>query len=77
MQIGEMMLTKQKFTKMIEDTVRTKELSYMDSIIYLCEKNNIEIEDMKKYVSDPIKEKLEAEAQSLNFLPRGNTLPLD
>lgn len=73
---GELMLTKVKFTKMVEDTVISKRLSYMDSIIYLCEKNNLEIEDVKKFVSDPIKSKLEAEAMKLNFLPRGGTLPI-
>lgn len=75
MQLGEMMLTKQKFTKIIEDTVNKKKLSYIDSIIYICEENNIEVEDAKKYVSSVIKEKLEAEARRLNFLPKGNELP--
>jgi len=70
-----MMLTKQKFTKIIEDTVNKKKLSYIDSIIYICEENNIEVEDAKKYVSPIIKEKLEAEARRLNFLPKGNELP--
>lgn len=73
---GEMMLTKARFTKMIEDTVIMKRLSYMDAIIDLCEKNSLEVEDVKKYISDPIKEKLEAEAMKLNFLPRSSTLPI-
>lgn len=75
MQIGELMLTKQKFTRMIEDTVRDTHLSYIDAIVHICEKNQLEVEDVKKYISDPIKEKLEAEARRLNFLPRGNELP--
>jgi len=75
MQIGELMLTKQKFTRMIEDTVRTARLSYIDAIVHICEKNQLEVEDVKKYIADPIKEKLEAEARRLNFLPRGNELP--
>jgi hypothetical protein len=75
MQIGELMLTKQKFTRMIEDTVRSARLSYIDAIVHICEKNQLEVEDVKKYISDPIKEKLEAEARRLNFLPRGNELP--
>jgi len=75
MQIGELMLTKQKFTRMIEDTVRDTRLSYIDAIVHICEKNQLEVEDVKKYISDPIKEKLEAEARRLNFLPRGNELP--
>lgn len=69
-------LTKNKFTKMVEDTVRLKRLSYMDAIVHLCEENNIEIEDVKKFVSPVIKNKVEAEAMKLNFIPRGNELPL-
>jgi len=76
MQIGEMMLSKQKFTRMIEDTVARTRLSYIDAIVHICEQNQMEIEDVKKYISDPIKEKLEGEAKRLNFLPRGNELPL-
>jgi gas vesicle protein len=73
-----LMLTKNKFSKMVEDVVKTSNSSYMDAIIHLCEKNNIEIEDIKKYISPTIKNKLEVEAQNLNFMvePKGNTLPL-
>lgn len=76
MQLGEMMLTKHKFTRMVEDCVHQKNLSYIDAIVHLCEKNNLEIEDVKKYLSDPVKEKLEAEAMQLNFLPRQQQLPI-
>ena len=76
MQIGEMMLSKQKFTRMIQDTVARTKLSHIDAIVHICEENNLEIEDVKKYISEPIKEKLEDEARRLNFLPRGNELPL-
>lgn len=67
-------LTKKRFTKIVEDTVRDTRMSYMDSIIHVCEQNMIELDDVKKYLSTPIIERLEAEAMSLNFLPRGNTL---
>ena len=68
-------LTKKKFAKMIEDTVRDKRLSYMDSIIWLCEENKIDLEDVSKYLSPVIKQQLEYEGQKLNMLPKGNTLP--
>lgn len=61
---------------MIEDMVKRTGLSHIDAIVHLCEENNLEVEDIKKYISDPIKERIEAEAQGLNFLPRGNELPL-
>jgi len=76
MELGEMMLTKARFTKMVEDVVMQKNLTYIDAIVHLCEQNSLDIEDIKKYISDPIKEKLEAEAMSLNFLPRSGVLPI-
>lgn len=74
MTIEQEFLTKSKFTKMVEETVNELKLSYMDAILYLCEKNQLEPEDMKKFVSPIIKDKLEAEAMQLNFLPKQNTL---
>lgn len=49
----------------------------MDAIITLCEDYEVELEEVRKFISPVIKEKVEAEAQSLNFLPRQNALPID
>tara|TARA_B100000575_G_C23140948_1_gene663942 strand:- start:5331 stop:5486 length:156 start_codon:yes stop_codon:yes gene_type:complete len=50
----------------------------MDAIVHVCEKQiDLELEDVNKYIAPAIKEKVEAEAQRLNYLPRGNTLPLE
>lgn len=67
-------MTKKRFTKMIEEQVCTSELSYMDSIIHLCEKHTMELEDIKKFLSLSIIENLESEAMQLNFLEKQNTL---
>ena len=72
--IEEQFLTRSKFTKIVEETVLDKALSYMDAVLYICEKNSIDPEDVKKFISPIIKGKIEAEAMSLNFLPRQNTL---
>jgi len=70
-------LTKSKFSQMVEVTVRDKNMSYMDAVIYICEENKLEIEDCKKYLSNIVKDKIEVEAMKLNFLPSQNTLPID
>ena len=67
-------LNKSKFTKLIESTVSDLRLSYMDAVLHLCEENNIEPEDVSKFISPIIKSKLEAEAMNLNFLPKTNSL---
>ena len=74
MTIDQEFLTKSKFTKLVEKTVTDLKITYMDAILYLCDKNDLEPEDMKKFVSPIIKDKLEAEAMQLNFLPKQNTL---
>ena len=72
--IEEKFLNKSKFTEIIEETVLEKQLSYMDAVLYICEMNSIDLEDVKKFISPIIKGKIEAEAMALNFLPKQNTL---
>ena len=69
-------MNKKKFTKMVEDCVRTKSMTYMDTVVYLCEENNLEIEDVKKYIATSVKEKIEMEAMKLNFLEKSADLTL-
>lgn len=74
MKIEEQFLTKSKFTKLIENTVVDLKIPYMDAILKVCETNDIEIEDIRKFISPVIKDKLEAEAMDLNFLPKKNAI---
>ena len=67
-------LNKSKFTQLIEKTVSELRISYMDAILHLCEKNDIDPQDVNKFISPIIKGKLEAEAMKLNFLPKTNSL---
>lgn len=64
---------------MVEETVLNLSLSYLDAIMYLCEKHTIEPEDVKKYISPTIKDKLEVDAMKLNYIGNDGTssLPLD
>jgi len=74
MTIEENFLTKSKFTKLVEATVTELKIPYMEAVLHLCEKNDMEPEDMKKFISPIIRAKIEAEAMRLNFLPKQNTL---
>lgn len=70
-------LTKKRFTKMVEENIRLYGGSYIDSIVDLCEKNNIDVEDISKFISPVVKGRIEHEGQQLNMLvgEKGNTLP--
>ena len=70
-------LTKSKFTKVVESSVMDHQHSYMDAVLDLCDKNSVDPGDVKKFISPVIQDKIEAEARRLNYLPRGNTLPVD
>jgi len=77
-ELQNLVMTKKRFQGMIEITVRDLSLNYLDSIVYLCEKHGIDIEDVKKYISPVIKDKLEADAKRLRYLQGGDTeLPID
>ena len=69
-------LTKKTFSKLVEETVKKTGMNYIDTIVHLCEENKIEIEDIKKYLNEPIKDRLEAEAMGLNFI-KNETSVLD
>ena len=74
MKVEEQFLTKSKFTKLIENTVADMKIRYMDARLHVCSKNDIEPEDVKKFISPVIRDKLEAEAMDLNFLPKKNSI---
>ena len=67
-------MNKSKFSKIVEKQVIEKKLGYIDAVVEACNATNIDPEDVKKFISPVIKEKIEAEAMRLNFLPRQNIL---
>jgi len=70
-------MTKSKFGKLVEQIVQEKRMSYIDSVIYACEKHGIEVEDSRKYINVVLKSKIEAEAMQLNFLEKNAQLPFE
>ena len=73
-------LNKKSFSRIVETYVRThKGCPYMDAIIDVCDKNEIDLRDSKKLISKEIVQHVEFEAKELNLLQGGNpsyTLPI-
>jgi hypothetical protein len=69
-------MTTAKFSNIIERTVIDKRLSYIDAVVWWCEKNEMEIEVAAKLLNTVIKGKLEVEAQDLNVIAKGARLPI-
>ena len=74
MKIEEQFLKKTKFTKLIQNVVIEKKIPYMEAVVLVCENNDIDVADIKKFISTSIKDKIEAEAMDLNFLPKKNSI---
>ena len=49
----------------------------MDAVIHLCGEYEVELDEVKKFISPIIKNKIEAEAMRLHFLPQSNCLPIE
>ena len=69
-------LTPTKFSTLIEEMVLSHKLSYMDACLEYCSKNNIEPESLGRLVNKSLKQKIQVEAENLNFLKKSSTLPL-
>ena len=64
-------LCQDKFSNDIEQLVKDNAgMNYIEAICHYCEENNIEIENVNKLISKPLKEKLKCNATNLNYLKR-------
>ena len=69
-------ITSKRFALIVDELVRTKRLTHMEAIIYYCEQNLIEPEQVTKWIDRSLKEKLQADAEALNYLPKTSRLPV-
>jgi len=69
---------KDSLTYEIEQLVFDHNLSYMDAILFYCEKNNFDYEYIGSLVTknEELKSKVAIEAESLNFLEKTDRLPI-
>ena len=68
--------TSKAFTIAIENIAKERKLTHMDAVLYYCEKEGIEPDSVGSLVSKGLKEKIEANARELNFLPKRAQLPI-
>ena len=71
-------MTPKKFAVIIEEIVKEGKggVNYMEAILEYCERHEMEPDSIAPLISKPLKEKIEADARELNFLPRVATLPI-
>lgn len=59
-----------KFSMHIEDLARQKKQTCFETLVQYCTDNHIEPDDIKRMVSNSLKEKIEVEVRKENMLPR-------
>ena len=69
-------ITPKKFAIIVDELVRTKRLTHMEAILYYCEQNLIEPDTISKWIDRSLKEKLQADAEALHYLPKTSSLPV-
>jgi|GEM_PF-657237 hypothetical protein len=76
--IEEIILTKKRFSKLVEDKVTETKMPYMDAVLSICTDRELDPADIGNLIGPVLKEKIQAEAIELNLIAHdgGNTLPL-
>ena len=62
--------------KEIQDIIENKKTNYIDAIIGICEKYQVDPEYIAKYIPKPLIQELQAEGEALNILPKTAKLPI-
>ena len=70
------METPKTFSFKIENIALEIKITHMEAVLLYCKQNEIEPDSVGSLISKGLKEKIEANARELNFLPRQAQLPL-
>jgi hypothetical protein len=68
--------TTKPFSMNIENIVKEKNITHMEAVLDYCRRNEIEPDTVSNLISKSLKEKIEANARELNFLPKQAQLPV-
>ena len=63
-------ITSKTFIAEVEALVKTKKMSYMDAVLYVCEQKDIEPERIVRFIDKGLKDKIQDNAEELYYLPK-------
>ena len=71
-------MTRKRFSTAVEQLVAKGNMSYIDAATFIIEQRGMDYTNLKKLLTDSLKDKMEAEAISLNLIrgKKGNKLPI-
>lgn len=61
-------MDKNKFSSLVEDEIRTRQITPIEAIIRLCEEREIEVESVSSLLTPKIKALVKNEASKMNLL---------
>ena len=64
------------FSLEVEKLALEKKITHMEAVLEYCKNQGIEPDSVSYLISKGLKEKIEANARELNFLPRQAQLPI-
>ena len=67
-------ITPKRFSIIIEDLVREKRLTHFEAVMYYCEQNDLEAYTIIKWIDKSMREKIQYNAEELNYLPKTSSL---
>lgn len=69
-------ITKEEFSRKVEDTVKRYKYSYIDAVIHNLEQSSIDLSAAPKLLTKPLIEKIEKEGLEINLIRKPkNKLP--
>ena len=68
--------TSKSFTTAIENIAKEKQITHMEAVLWYCNKEGLVPDTVSSLISKGLKEKIEANARDLNFLPKQAQLPI-
>lgn len=76
--IEQKIMTRKRFSTAVEQLVAKGNMSYIDAATYIIEQRGMDYSNLKKLLTDSLKDKMEAEALRLNLIrgKKGNKLPV-
>ena len=66
--------TAEEFSKFIESNAISENITCLEALKQFCEKNSVDIESIKDNITPSLKEKLRANFEDINYLPKSPKL---
>ena len=70
------MRSSKTFSLNIENIVKENRITHMEAVLWYCKDQGIEPDTVSNLLTKGLKEKIEANARDLNFLPKRAQLPI-